>query len=374
MRTITTYRPGLNDASTVAIDPRAVNVQSRFPGRARSRWPSVDARIGPAPPPPISEKKSCACDRAPSPIPTASSPPSAMPRFPIAAASPDPTYATTRAPCACALLAAGRVTDERRQLYAAADAVASGPNVPAGAAAARSSGTAGMASAVMKAFLAFRRSLFSEPAPGGSAAVAPDSAWQSQNLDYEFALGSPAPDETITLERARVPGRAPSRLVLVLARPNRPHGNPAFAKHQPITQANSTAKVVDHQAFRLPAQPRDVPGHARSALVELRGSGHRLRPARRRARRSGQAAGDGVRAGLRQRLVLGAGAGDRRPHGRGRRSARDAESDHHAGGHRHLRRPHPHPPSSEQTQVNAGESTWSMFKVSGEGYRAPISS
>jgi hypothetical protein len=51
---------------------------------------------------------------------------------------------------------------------------------------------------VIAAFLAFRSSLFSEP-----TTYIP---WQSQNLDYEFALGSPAPDESITLEAPEFPG------------------------------------------------------------------------------------------------------------------------------------------------------------------------
>ena len=52
--------------------------------------------------------------------------------------------------------------------------------------------------AVISAFVAYRKSLFSEPDH--------DSAWESQRLNYEFALGSPAPDENILLTAPEFPG------------------------------------------------------------------------------------------------------------------------------------------------------------------------
>ena len=91
-------------------------------------------------------------------------------------------------------IVAGRVVDGEA-LYASAVAVAQGqtPPVPLPAEAANP----GMP-AVLSAFVAFLGSLFSEPVG--------DTAWQSPQLDYEFALGSPASDQTILLEAQEFPG------------------------------------------------------------------------------------------------------------------------------------------------------------------------
>ena len=51
---------------------------------------------------------------------------------------------------------------------------------------------------VLTDFAAFRNSLFSEPAH--------DPAWQPQHLDYDFALGSPVPDENLLLNAPDFPG------------------------------------------------------------------------------------------------------------------------------------------------------------------------
>jgi hypothetical protein len=113
--------------------------------------------------------------------------------FPIAADAPDPTYADED----CRRfrsLAAGRVTDGEA-LYQSAETIANGgvPAIPLPPEAS----DAGMPE-VLAEFVAYRKSLFSEPQR--------DPAWQSSRLEYEFALGSPAADQNILLEAQDFPG------------------------------------------------------------------------------------------------------------------------------------------------------------------------
>ena len=114
--------------------------------------------------------------------------------FPIAATPPDPTYAPTDAVRFRSLMA-GRVTDGEA-LYTSAAAAAAGQNPPIPLPAAASE--PGMA-AVLTAFLAYRASLFSEPPTG-------DLPWQSQELDYDFSLGSPTPTQNLLLNAPAFPG------------------------------------------------------------------------------------------------------------------------------------------------------------------------
>jgi hypothetical protein len=113
--------------------------------------------------------------------------------FPISPTVPDPTYAPPAA-VRFRSLVAGRATDGEA-LYASAAAVAAGqsPSVPLPAAASNP----GM-SAVLANLLAYRESLFSEPDA--------DSAWQPTQLDYDFAVGSPAPGRSLLLEAPSFPG------------------------------------------------------------------------------------------------------------------------------------------------------------------------
>ncbi len=98
--------------------------------------------------------------------------------FPVASAAADPALADGDG-VRFRALAAGRVTDGEA-LYAAAAAVAGGqaPPIPLPAAAAEPRVAQALAD-----FLAFRRSVYSEPAG--------EASWQPQRLAYEFSLGAP---------------------------------------------------------------------------------------------------------------------------------------------------------------------------------------
>jgi hypothetical protein len=183
LRTVTTYRPGKDDATTVAIDPALpieVHVE-REPVALRLRG-SVQlglhfealVRAGG-----VASAESVIADFRQA--------------FPIAGTAPDPVYAPTDA-LRFRDIAAGRVTDGEA-LYASAKAVANGqpPPRPLPPAAANP-----RMPAVLASFVSDRDSLFSEPAH--------DSAWQSSQLDYAFALGSPAPDQSVVLGADDFPG------------------------------------------------------------------------------------------------------------------------------------------------------------------------
>jgi hypothetical protein len=111
--------------------------------------------------------------------------------FPIAATAPDPTLAPVEALRFRALMA-GRVTDGEA-LYASATAMAAGqspatpvPNFPG-------------LTPVLATFVAYRASLFSEPAPH-------DSSWQDSGLAFAFSLGSPTPTQNLILNAPEFPG------------------------------------------------------------------------------------------------------------------------------------------------------------------------
>ncbi len=114
--------------------------------------------------------------------------------FPIAATPPDPTYAPVDA-VRFRTLMAGRVTDGEA-LYTSAAAVAAGqtPPIPLPSVASDSA-----VAGVLTAFLAYRDSLFSEPPAG-------DLPWQSEELDYDFSIGSPTPAQNLLLNAPSFPG------------------------------------------------------------------------------------------------------------------------------------------------------------------------
>lgn len=114
--------------------------------------------------------------------------------FPIAATPPDPTYAPVDA-VRFRTLMAGRVTDGEA-LYTSAAAVAAGqtPPIPLPSVASDSA-----VAGVLTAFLAYRKSLFSEPPAG-------DLPWQSEELDYDFSIGSPTPAQNLLLNAPSFPG------------------------------------------------------------------------------------------------------------------------------------------------------------------------
>ena len=113
--------------------------------------------------------------------------------FPIAPTPPDPTYAPVDALRFRALMT-GRVTDGEA-LYASAVAVAAGqtPTIPLPSAATNP----GMP-ALLTGFVAYRASLFSEPTG--------DDAWQDEQLEYAFSLGSPTPTTNLLLDAPDFPG------------------------------------------------------------------------------------------------------------------------------------------------------------------------
>ena len=184
-QTITTYRPGANSSSTIALDPalplevhverEAVSLKLRGSVQLGFYFESL-VRNGSIASPEIV----IGAFRA---------------SFPVSPVVPDPTYAPDDAVRFRAFMA-GRVTDGEA-LYVSAVAVAAGktPPIPLPAAASNP----GMA-AVLSNFLQYRASLFTEPNA--------DLAWQDTQLDYEFAIGSPAaePGENLLLNAPSFPG------------------------------------------------------------------------------------------------------------------------------------------------------------------------
>jgi hypothetical protein len=334
MRTVTTYRPGTNDSATVPIDPRLpievhverepVMLQLRGSMQQGLYFENLVRRSGIAAPETV-----IAAFRA---------------TFPIGAASSDPTYATTDA-LRFRSIAAGRVTDGEA-LYASARAVAAG-QAPATPLPPEASNP-GMA-AVLAAFLDHRGALFSEPAN--------DSAWQSQQLDYSFALSSPAPDQTTVLQAPEYPGGHLDWYSFTLS-----SGQP-----DSVTQANpaqvSTVTfdfLPNHVVFR--GMPDSRWWNFEDAVTDF-----------------GQL--DAEHVDLAKLLVMefalvygndwfwvpvpvqiGISGSDTAPRGTLSRVTTLVVTD--TFGVRTLIRP------SEQTQVNPGESPWSMFKVSGQGTRS----
>ena len=340
MRTVTTYCPGLNPSSTVPIDPalpievhverEAVTLQLRGSTQHGLYFENLIRQSAIAAPETV-----IAAFRA---------------AFPIAAMPPDPPSTPPDA-LRFRSVAAGRVTDGEA-LYASARAVAAGqtPALPLPAEAAET----GMP-AVIAAFLAFRSALFSEPAT--------DTAWQSSQLDYQFALGSPASDETITLNAPEFPGGHLDwySFSLELAQA-------AAAGQAPAATQTPTAQVSSTTFDFLPNQVvfRGMPDsrwwNFEDAVTDF-----------------GQL--DVEHVDLAKLLVMefalvygddwfwvpipiqvGISGSDSTPRGTLSRITDLVITD--TFGVRTLIRP------SEQTQVNAGESPWSMFKVSGQNTRS----
>jgi hypothetical protein len=183
MRTVTTYRPGTDDKNTAAADrtvPVEVHVERekvvlRLRGSVQLGLYFED----------LIRKANIA--NATGVIGAFRS------TFPIAAQAPDATLAPTDA-LRFRSLAAGRITDGEA-LFGSADAVQRGLVPPAPLPS--EAGNAGMPE-VLAHFVAYRRSLFSEPND--------DAAWQPEHLRYEFALGSPATQNPIVLNSPEYTG------------------------------------------------------------------------------------------------------------------------------------------------------------------------
>lgn len=182
-RNITTYRPGLDDSKTAAIDPT-------LPIEAHVERESVSLRLRGS----VQLGLYFEALVAQEGIGSADSVIAAFRKaFPISNAPPDPTYSDSDC-LRFRSIAAGRVTDGEA-LYQSVNAIASGqpPPIPLPPEA----GNEGMPK-VLADFTAYRKSLFSEPSQ--------DTAWQSQRLDYGFALGSPLPNDNLLLNASDFPG------------------------------------------------------------------------------------------------------------------------------------------------------------------------
>lgn len=334
MRTLTTYRPGTDNAATTAIDPKVpvevhveretVALRLRGSVQLGLHFETLVRRGSVANPETV-----IAAFRA---------------AFPIPAVAPDPVFAPEEA-LRFRALAAGRVTDGEA-LFISADAMAKGQPPPTPLP--REAGNPGMAN-VLAAFIAHRRSLFSEPSH--------DSAWQSQRLDYQFALGSPAPDQNLLLNAPEFSGGRVDWYSFSLAN----------ASPSPVSSANPTQ--ITTQTFDF------LPNH-----VTFRGMpDSRWWNFEDSVTDFGQL--DAEHVDLAKLLVMqfalvfgndwfsvpvpvtvGISGPGAEPQGTLSRVTTVVVTD--TFGVRTLIRP------SEQTQVNPGESPWSMFKISGAGVRS----
>jgi len=320
-RSITTFRPGLDDKATVPLDPalpvethverEAVTLNLRGSVQHGLYFEKLIRGSGVAGPAAV-----IAAFRTAFRIPTA----------PPADGVPDAEAARFRS------VAAGRVTDGEA-LYASAVAAAAGqtPDPPLPPQATESHVASALAS-----FVAYRRSLFSEPDH--------DPSWQSGRLDYAFALGSPTADQDLLLAAPDFPGGHLDWYSFDLA----------TAKSNPIAQANpAQVTPVDfnllpnHVVFRGMPDPRWW--NFEDAVTDF-----------------GQLDADHVDLAkllvMEFALVYGNdwfSVPVPTPIGTLERVTTVVVTD--TFGVRTVIRP------SEQTQVNQGETPWSMFKLSGAG-------
>lgn len=182
-RNITTYRPGLDDAATVPIDPK-------LPVEAHVERETVTLKLRGSIQHGLYFEKLVRASGVGSPQTVIDAFRAA---FPIAAAPPDPTYADSDS-LRFRSVAAGRVTDGEA-LYLSAVAVAAGQPPPSPLPPQASDP---QVAATLTSFVAYRQSLFTEPDH--------DSAWQSRQLDYAFAVGSPTPQQNLLLSAPEFTG------------------------------------------------------------------------------------------------------------------------------------------------------------------------
>jgi hypothetical protein len=183
LQTVTTYRPGPDPGAMVPVDPKlplevhvereSVTLKLRGSVQLGYYFESLVRKAGIA-----GANTVIAAFRA---------------AFPIAPSAPDPTYAPIDA-LRFRSLTSGKALDGEA-LYASAVAVAAGktPAIPLPPEAS----DPGMP-AVLADLVAYRASLFNEPAH--------DPAWQPSSIDYDFALGSPAPNNDLLLDAPSFPG------------------------------------------------------------------------------------------------------------------------------------------------------------------------
>lgn len=319
-RSITTYRPGLDDTATVAIDPglpieahverETVTLNLRGSVQHGLYFEKLVRTSGVAAPQAVIDAFRAV--------------------FSIANGAPADAYPDSDS-LRFRSVAAGRATDGEA-LYISAVAVAAGQTPPIVLPPQASESHVATA---LANFVSYRQSLFTEPNH--------DSAWQSGQLDYAFALGSPAAGQNLLLNAPEFPGGHLDWYSFDLdsAQPN------------PISQANpAQVTPVDfnflpnHVVFRGMPDPRWW--NFEDAVTDF-----------------GQL--DAEHVDLAKLLVMEFALvyGNDwfsvpvpTPIGTLERVTTLVVTD--TFGVRRLIRP------SEQTQVNPGETPWSMFKLSGE--------
>jgi len=226
-QTLTTYRPGPGTAATVPYDstvPLEAHVERESPGLALRGSVQLGmyfeslVRMGGV--------------ASPETVITAF-----RTAFPVAATAPDPVLATADALQFRALMA-GRVTDGEA-LYVSAAAVAAGQTPPTPLpSAASNTGMPG----VLSTFIAYRQSLFTVPSA--------DSAWQDQPLRYEFAVGSPAPNDNVLLEAPEFPGGRLDWYSFSLATATNATGAPGATNGNTTVTPVNFAFFPNHVTFR----------------------------------------------------------------------------------------------------------------------------
>ncbi len=333
-RTVTTYRPGVDDSKTVAIDPglpvevhverEAVSMRLRgsvqlgmyFETLARSRQIAEGT---------ISRFRQAFC---------------------IASEPPDPTYAPPDAQ-RFRHLVAGRVTDGE-ELYGAVPALLNDqtpppPLLPADITA--------EVKGLLNDFKKYRQSLFTEPSY--------DSAWRSSqpNLSYDFALGSPVPNHNLLL---RAPEFAGGRLDWYSFSVESGKQNPVSSQNPAKVEPKTFDFLPNHVVFRGMPGPRwwefedsvtdfgelDV-DHVDLAKLLVMEFALICGP-------------DWFSVPV--PVTVGISGDPSEPRGTLSRVTSLVVTD--TFGVRTLIRP------SEQTKVSSGESPWSMFKLSGKGSRS----
>lgn len=195
-RTVTTYRPGDDDAKTTAIDPKPLDPTRPTPPvevhverepvtfflRGAVQLGLYFERL-------VYQSASQGTVTDPGGVINAF-----RTTFQVKGRPPDPVYPAPLDAQRFASLVAGRVVDGEtlyRSIVATDNGQVASPPLPAAA------GAPGMP-AVLKAFKLHRQSLFSEPLA--------DSAWQPTQLSYDFALGSPTKDQNLLLAANGFPG------------------------------------------------------------------------------------------------------------------------------------------------------------------------
>jgi hypothetical protein len=319
-RSLTTYRPGNNPASTVALDailPLEVHVE-REPAVLKLR---AAVQLG------LWFERKLRAAGATVAIGTFRT---AYPLPPVTA--DDAVYDATDG-AAMRRLASGRVADGVSIFLAATGA----PGVPPLPSIATSDPAV---SGVVAALVAYRNGLYSEPKQ--------DRAWQPQQLAYDFAVGSPLPGDDLVLEAAEFGGGHLDWYDFQLSTADSPPaGLPSAA-----TADTTFAFLPQHVTFRGMPDPRWWTFE--SGVTDFGSL-------------------DTEPVDLAKLLVMefALTCGNDWfivpvPTDVGSLSTVTTLVVTDTFGQRTLIR------SSEQTQVNPGESPWSMFKLSGPGARSPF--